>query len=72
MIITRIFAAALVFTFVSALPVQRADHLFHIEQFKVVSALFLRFMRKTLMDGASGCGPLTRTGVGPHRQSFAY
>ena len=42
--------------------VRRADHLLHIEQFEVVSALLMRFMRETLVDMAPGCGRITRTG----------
>jgi pimeloyl-ACP methyl ester carboxylesterase len=41
--------------------VLQADHLFHIEQFEVVSALLLRFMRETQLDSAVGCGAVTRT-----------
>lgn len=44
--------------------VQQADHLFHIEQFEVVCALLLRFMREMELDTAVGCGPVIRT-AGP-------
>jgi pimeloyl-ACP methyl ester carboxylesterase len=42
--------------------VLRADHLFHVEQFNVVSGLLLRFMRGTLQALAPGCSPIARTG----------
>lgn len=45
--------------------VRRADHLFHIEQFDVVSGLLLRFLRGRLGKGAPGCSPIC------HRPAFA-
>lgn len=40
--------------------IDRADHLFHIEQFDVVVELLLRFARGTLGEHAPGCAPLER------------
>lgn len=40
--------------------IDRADHLFHIEQFEVVAGLLLRFMRGRLSGPVEGCGPLVR------------
>ena len=40
--------------------VDRADHLFHIEQFDAVVELLMRFMRGTLDGAVPGCGPVTR------------
>lgn len=37
----------------------RADHLVHVEQFEVVVALLLRFMRGRLRTGQPGCSALT-------------
>lgn len=42
--------------------VQRADHLFHIEQFEVVTALLMAFMQDHLVGTVEGCSPITRTG----------
>jgi pimeloyl-ACP methyl ester carboxylesterase len=43
--------------------VRRADHLLHLEQFDVVSTLFLRFMQGTLVDAPVGCGRLEACGL---------
>lgn len=43
--------------------VERADHLFHIEQFDVVLDMLLRFMRGQLSGAVPGCGPLIRWGA---------
>ena len=39
--------------------IRQADHLVHVEQFDVVVALLLRFMRGRLRTGQPGCSPLT-------------
>jgi hypothetical protein len=40
--------------------VDRANHLFHIQQFEVVLSLLLRFMQGTMSEPVVGCGPLVR------------
>jgi pimeloyl-ACP methyl ester carboxylesterase len=42
--------------------IQRADHLFHIEQFDTVVELLLRFMRGRVQEGIAGCNALTPVG----------
>jgi pimeloyl-ACP methyl ester carboxylesterase len=41
--------------------INRADHLFHIEQFDVVRDLLLHFMQGTLAEPHAGCGPIVKT-----------
>ena len=45
--------------------IDRAGHLFHIEQFEVVLDLLLRFMQGELRGPAPGCGPLEWVGAEP-------
>lgn len=42
--------------------IDRADHLFHIEQFDVVIELLMQFMRDSLGEPIPGCGALERWG----------